>query len=90
VEDKEPNQQSTQGRNNMHKSIKFGIIGGALLVAGLFVTTTPVLAAVVTGNLSIEANPFDVNNDGVVSGGEATMTAGAIGAGTVGVAGGGR
>jgi len=51
------NQTSSQpkGRNNMHKSIKFGIIGGALLVAGLFVTTTPVLAAVVTGNLSIEA-----------------------------------
>jgi len=55
----------------------------------LFVTTTPVLAAVVTGQngvvLSIYSNPFDPNNDGVGSGAEATtMTAGAIGAGTVG------
>ena len=67
----------------MHQFIKSGIIGGALLGAGLFVTTPPVQATVVSGNLSVEANPFDVNNDGVVSPGEATMTSGTIGGGTV-------
>lgn len=77
-------------RNDMHKSMAFGITVGALLAAGLFVTTTPVLAGLVTGQngvvLSVYANPFDPNNDGVVSGTEATMTVGAIGSGTVGIA----
>jgi hypothetical protein len=77
-----------QGRNTMQKSIKFGMIGGALLGAGLFVTSTPVRAATFSGSngvvLASYSNPFDPNNDGVSGGADMpTMTSGAIGAGTV-------
>jgi hypothetical protein len=54
----------------------------------LSLATAPAHAATVTGGLSIYSNPFDPNNDGVVSGTEATMTVGAIGTGSVSVAGG--